>query len=175
VYKSEIERIWKAQHDSLIRKDEPPLDVEEEEKKTYRKPSAQRQTSVGEFVMSPSVISPPAAAPSAVPSPALSRGSSIDRESMGPDSPRKALRIKRLVSNFRFECEGTDILCQVDGQWKIEIIRDVAVIHAYIKKRQVIDEEAQQTNTLAPTGDADKDARAKRRCLMFIAGLTRSY
>jgi transcription initiation factor TFIID subunit 1 len=51
----------------------------------------------------------------------------------------------------------------VEGQWKVEIIRDIAVIHAYIKKRQAIEEEAQMTNTLAPTGDADKDARAKRR------------
>lgn len=100
IYKSEIERIWKAQHDSLSRKDEPPLDVEED--KTFKKPlPPQRQGSVGgDYVMSPG-FSPPGTGPSAMPSPALSRGSSVDRDretSLGPDGPRRVLRIRRLVS-----------------------------------------------------------------------------
>lgn len=49
------------------------------------------------------------------------------------------------------------------GEWETEIVREPAVINAYLKKRQIIEEEAQLTNTLAPTGDADKDARAKKR------------
>ena len=53
------------------------------------------------------------------------------------------------------------------GEWETEIVREPAVINAYLKKRQIIDEEAQLTNTLAPTGDADKDARAKRRYAIF--------
>jgi len=102
VYKSEIERIWKSQQDSLSRKDEPPLDVFEEDK-TFKKPlPPQRQGSVGgDHVMSPG-FSPPGAGPSAMPSPALSRGSSVDREretSLGPDGPRRVLRIRRLVSD----------------------------------------------------------------------------
>jgi hypothetical protein len=51
----------------------------------------------------------------------------------------------------------------VAGEWETEIVREPAVINAYLKKRQIIEEEAQLTNTLAPTGDVDKDARAKRR------------
>jgi len=51
----------------------------------------------------------------------------------------------------------------VAGEWETEIVREPAVINAYLKKRQIIEEEAQLTNTLAPTGDADKDARAKKR------------
>ena len=35
IYKSEIERIWKAQHDSLSRKDEPELSDNEEDKKYF--------------------------------------------------------------------------------------------------------------------------------------------
>jgi transcription initiation factor TFIID subunit 1 len=103
VYKSEIERIWKLQHDSLSRKDEPQLDPEDDEKKIVRKPSLApvRQNSVGELMMnSPSAFSPPGGGPSAVASPAYSRGSSIDRDresSMGPDASRKVLRIKRYV------------------------------------------------------------------------------
>ena len=102
VYKSEIERIWKAQHDSLSRKDEPPLDVVEDEK-IFKKPlPPQRQGSVsGDYVMSPG-FSPSGTGPSAMPSPALSRGSSVDREretSLGPDGPRRVLRIRRLVSD----------------------------------------------------------------------------
>lgn len=100
IYKSEIERIWKAQQDSLSRKDEPPLDVEED--KTFKKPlPPQRQGSIGgDYVMSPG-FSPPGTGPSAMPSPALSRGSSVDRDretSLGPDGPRRILRIRRLVS-----------------------------------------------------------------------------
>jgi hypothetical protein len=103
IYKSEIERIWKAQHDSLSRKDEPPLDVVVEEDKTFKKPlPPQRQGSVsGDYVMSPG-FSPPGTGPSAMPSPALSRGSSVDRDretSLGPDGPRRVLRIRRLVSH----------------------------------------------------------------------------
>lgn len=108
VYKSEIERIWKAQHDSLSRKDEPPLDVVEEDK-TFKKPlPPQRQGSVGgDYVMSPG-FSPPGTVPSAMPSPALSRGSSVDRDretSLGPDGPRRVLRIRRLASDASSDSE----------------------------------------------------------------------
>jgi len=86
IYKSEIERIWKAQFDSLSRKDEPQLSDEEDKKEPIRKPPPQ-----------------PQAGPSARPSPAFSRASSMERDregSMGPDGSRSVLRIKRLVNNF---------------------------------------------------------------------------
>lgn len=56
---------------------------------------------------------------------------------------------------------------QVDGEPKYEIVRDPAVIAAYIRKRQLIDEETTLADTLAPTGDAEKDARAKKRSVPF--------
>lgn len=83
-------------------------------------------------------------------SPTFSRGSSLAREremSMGPDAQRKVMRIKRLVN----------------GEWKIEIVRDVAVISAYVKRRQAIEEETMTADALAPTGDAERDKRAKKR------------
>jgi len=60
----------------------------------------------------------------------------------------------------------------VAGEWETEIVREPAVINAYLKKRQIIEEEAQLTNTLAPTGDADKDARAKKRYTVLVLSPT---
>lgn len=136
IYKSEIERIWKAQFDSLSRKDEPELtaeDVERDRKATadVRAATAHRDTP----------------GPS---SPTFSRGSSLARErgpSMDPDGQKKVMRIKRFIN----------------GEWKVEIVRDAAVINAYVKRRQAIEEETLTADALAPTGDADKDRRAKKR------------
>ncbi|KAF7981151.1 hypothetical protein HWV62_34909 [Athelia sp. TMB] len=153
IYKSEIERIWKAQFDSLSRRDEPELLPEDEEQPEPQAPP-QRQPSVRKESTAPySAMSPTAAA---APSPAFSRGSSLDRDreaSLGPDNGRRVLRIKRLV----------------DGEWQTEIIRDAAVIRAYVHGRQLIEEEATLANSLAPTGDADKDKRAKKRLEEEIA------
>ena len=66
---------------------------------------------------------------------------------MGPEAKR-VLRIKRFV----------------DGEWQTEIVRDAAVLAAYVKKRQAIEEENTTADALAPTGDADRDRRAKKRC-----------
>jgi hypothetical protein len=54
-------------------------------------------------------------------------------------------------------------LNKVDGLWQTEIIRDPAVIRAYVRGRQALEEEATLADSLAPTGDADKDKRAKKR------------
>ncbi|KAH9913336.1 atypical/TAF1 protein kinase [Epithele typhae] len=124
IYKSEVERIWKAQFASLSRKDEPELTKEDEE--------AVRRAE---------------ATPS---SPVFSRGSSLAlREgSLGPAAEGKhVLRIKRVVN----------------GEVRHEIVRDAAVINAYVKKRQAIEEENTITDLLAPTGDADRDRRAIKR------------
>lgn len=71
-----------------------------------------------------------------------------DRDvSVGPDGGRRVLRIKRYI----------------DGKWCTEIVRDAAVIRAYIRRRQIIEDETTGADTLAPTGDIDRDARAKKR------------
>ncbi|EPQ61383.1 hypothetical protein GLOTRDRAFT_15237, partial [Gloeophyllum trabeum ATCC 11539] len=140
IYKSEIERIWRAQHDSLSRRDEPQLTDEDEK----------REAALDQQYPGMSAVSPKQAGPSAAPSPAYSRGSSVDRDremSYGPEGAKRVLRIKRLV----------------DGHWQTEIVRDPAVISAYVRRRQIIEEETTLADALAPTGDAEKDARAKKR------------
>ncbi|KAF8349699.1 TAF1 transcription initiation factor TFIID subunit TAF1 [Amanita rubescens] len=152
IYKSEIERIWKAQYDSLSRKDEPQLSDDED--KRDAKKQLQLKT-VGAIATSPTIPGPVTPL-----SPAFSRGSSLeqDREgSLGPDN-RKVMRIRR----------------RVDGMWTTEIIRDPAVIRAYIRSRQVIEEEATLADSLAPTGDADKDKRAKKRLEEEIARMKKN-
>jgi transcription initiation factor TFIID subunit 1, fungi type len=37
------------------------------------------------------------------------------------------------------------------------------VIRAYIKSKEMAEEEMTEADSLAPTGDADKDARARKR------------
>jgi len=51
----------------------------------------------------------------------------------------------------------------VDSKWNTEIVRDAAVIRAYVRRRQIIEDETTGADTLAPTGDIDRDARAKKR------------
>ncbi|KAI0053454.1 hypothetical protein FA95DRAFT_745691 [Auriscalpium vulgare] len=163
IYKSEIERIWKAQFESLSRKDQPELTEEDEEPKDTKDtkrltapPSAGRKDSF----FSPNVSSPLALpGPSSRPSPAYSRGSSLDRDmSMGPEASRRVMRIKRYV----------------DGVWTPEIVRDPAVIRAYMRRRQIMEEEMTMADSLAPTGDADRDKRAKKRLEEEIARMKKN-
>jgi hypothetical protein len=42
-------------------------------------------------------------------------------------------------------------------------VRDPAVIHAYVRRRLIIEEETTKADALAPTGDAERDKRAKKR------------
>ncbi|KAF6766609.1 atypical/TAF1 protein kinase [Ephemerocybe angulata] len=156
IYKSEIERIWKAQYDSLSRKDEPQLTEEDERR--------------GQKQIAAAAAPPPP--PSRGPyggygfpqlgdaSPGMSRASSIDREgsAIPDDGAKRVLRIKRLV----------------DGEWQTEIIRDQAVIRAYVRARQIMEEEATMADNLAPTGDSEKDKRAKKRLEEEIARMKKN-
>ena len=95
VYRSEIERIWKAQYDSLSRKNEPQFTAEDEERYNASV-NAQKQLARGRSRLDDddnrgSV--PPM-------SPSYSRASSLERDvSLGPESSHRVLRVKRLVSN----------------------------------------------------------------------------
>ncbi|TDL28234.1 TAF1, transcription initiation factor TFIID, subunit TAF1 [Rickenella mellea] len=167
VYKSEIERIWKAQFASLSRKDEPQLTAEDEERVVQQQKQSRPKSKYEEFDLPPIAASPAGmgmgmatpGVPAAAPSPAFSRGSSLDREvSLGPDTGHKVLRIKRMV----------------DGETNIEIVRDPAVIRAYVRRRQIIEEEATMADSLAPTGDEEKDKRAKKRLEEEIARMKKN-
>ncbi|KAI0931299.1 hypothetical protein AcW2_000221 [Taiwanofungus camphoratus] len=162
IYKSEIERIWKAQFDSLSRKDEPQLSGDEEEKKVDQKPQRRQSLVTDVFNAFTPGGSPVARHDTPGPSsPTFSRGSSLAREremSLGPEAQRRVLRIKRMFN----------------GEWRTEIIRDAAVINAYVKRRQAIEEEMTTADALAPTGDADKDRRAKKRLEEEIARMKKN-
>ena len=147
IYKSEIERIWKAQFASLSRKDEPQLSDDDDDRKSQPPQRAMRRESRADSPVIALTGGPTAAA-----SPGFSRASSVDRDrdvSVGPDG-RRVLRIKRLI----------------DDKWITEIVRDAAVIRAYMRRRQIIEDETTGADTLAPTGDIDRDARAKKRCAL---------
>ncbi|KIK70768.1 hypothetical protein GYMLUDRAFT_32818 [Collybiopsis luxurians FD-317 M1] len=134
IYKSEIERIWKAQFDSLSRKDEPQLTAEDERRDALKTQQLEAQQQQVNREFTP--LDPSSRGPS------MDRGGSVD-----PEAHRRVMRIKRLIN----------------GSWETEIVRDPAVIRAYIRNRQLIEEENTMTDSLAPTGDADKDKRAKKR------------
>ncbi len=118
-------------------------------------PSEQKIMAKNEgLVMPPPPVVRPSVPPSPAFSPAFSRGSSLDRDvSLGPETSQRVLRVKRLL----------------DGVWTTEIVRDPAVIRAYVRRRQLIEEENTTANLLAPTGDQEKDARAKKRYVMHFA------
>ncbi|KAI5121146.1 hypothetical protein M0805_007144 [Coniferiporia weirii] len=164
VYKSEIERIWKAQFDSLSRKDEPQLTAEDEDRANAHK--QQQQSQLRNKPKLEDLEFPPNAAMLAGPrssippaSPSYSRGSSLDREmSLGPEVSQRVLRIKRFV----------------DGEWATEIVRDPAVIRAYVRRRQMIEEESATADSLAPTGDEEKDRRARKRLEEEIARMKKN-
>ncbi|KLO20695.1 hypothetical protein SCHPADRAFT_897954 [Schizopora paradoxa] len=161
VYKSEIERIWKAQFDSLSKKEEPELTAEDEQRhrdgmqqqqsRFARQPKVQPKHEEIESVVGPVIAGMPSGSsrPSMPPpSPTFSRASSLDRDgSVGPEGSRRVLRIKRFI----------------DGDWMMEIVRDPAVIRAYVRRRQMIEEESMSTQQLAPTGDEERDKRARKR------------
>ncbi|KAL0951477.1 hypothetical protein HGRIS_008165 [Hohenbuehelia grisea] len=144
IYKSEIERIWKAQFDSLSRKDQPPL-TEEDVRRDREAQNALQAAAARKDDLARAG------------SPFGSRMSSLEPDG-GVDSTRRVLRIKRMV----------------DGEVQWEIVRDPAVIRAYIRARQIIEEEETMADSLAPTGDADKDKRAKKRLEEEIARMKKN-
>ncbi|KAL5533957.1 hypothetical protein ACEPAG_417 [Sanghuangporus baumii] len=160
VYKSEIERIWKAQYKSLSRKDEPQLTQEDEDRaaNAARLQNQRNKPRLEDSESRPTLASL-VGSPMPPGSPSQSRASSLDREmSLGPESSQRVLRIKRLV----------------DGEWETEIVRDPAVIRAYLRKRRTIEEESATADQLAPTGDEEKDRRARKRLEEEIARMKKN-
>jgi transcription initiation factor TFIID subunit 1, fungi type len=137
IYKSEIDRIWKAQFNSLSRTDEPQLteDEKEEEKKAAQAPPPLVTPPFPNFTKTtfPYAASFMSPQPAAAPSPAFSRGSSADPDremSMGPDgNARRVLRIKRLVRFLKKSsfCDLGELIflsrSMVSGKLKLSGIR----------------------------------------------------
>ena len=122
IYKSEIERIWKAQFDSLSRRDEPQL-TDDEDKKDTKKPQKQSSSRSDSQPYS-NAGPPPVGGPFTRPTPPVSRGSSMDRErdgSIEPDGSKNILRIRRLVSPLHcYRKQGKLSLIRLMGFGKLK-------------------------------------------------------
>ncbi|KAJ1032210.1 hypothetical protein NDA18_001705 [Ustilago nuda] len=133
VYRSEIDRIWKAQCRSLSNPVPPKVTAEDERRALLAENGGKPETRNG------------------------GRGESVRRDRSpgamstvngdGGDKSTKVLCIRRFVN----------------GKWQREMVRDPAVINAYLTQRKKIEDEAIATEDLLPTGDAAIDmARMKR-------------
>ncbi|KZV74842.1 TAF1 transcription initiation factor TFIID subunit TAF1 [Peniophora sp. CONT] len=146
VYKSEIDRIWKAQFRALSKREPPQLDRDDEAEEK-RKKAAEAAIQAKQYGRQATPAGPSG-----------SRAGSLERDgSLGPDGGR-VLRIKRCI----------------EGEWRTEIVREPAVIRAYLKRRQMIEEEETMADSLAPTGDAERDRRARKRLEEEIARMKKN-
>lgn len=133
VYRSEIDRIWNAQCRSLSNPVPPKVTLEDERRALLAENGGKPDARNG------------------------GRGESVRRDRSpsamstingdGGDKSTKVLKIRRFVN----------------GKWQREMVRDPAVINAYLTQRKKIEDEAIATEDLLPTGDAAIDmARMKR-------------
>lgn len=70
--------------------------------------------------------------------------------------------IARLAWRITLALTLLALLHQIKGEWKTEIVRDINVINAYVRKRQMLEERETAAEAVAPTGDEDKDKRMKK-------------
>lgn len=160
VYKEEIARIWKLQYDSLSNPIEPSLTQEDEE----RARGGAGKKGVGRAgSMLPGVGTPGGRA-----------GSEEEEDNVsvasGPaGGATKVLRIKRLVRlSSPLATKGADGI-QIKGKWTSEIVRDPAIIGAYIRQRQLIDEDKIDADQLMPSDDAGKNEIRKKRFVPLLS------
>ncbi|PWN49186.1 hypothetical protein IE53DRAFT_159988 [Violaceomyces palustris] len=156
VYRSEIERIWKAQHNALSNPVPPVLtEADEHRQQPVYGQAAPPPPPSGHghhFHLSRAESLRRQRSPSA-----MSNASAQDTQhtpsggggggSQAGENSGKVLRIRRLVN----------------GKWQKEIVKDPAVINAYVRQRQKIEDEMLATEDLVPTGDDAVDAARMKR------------
>ncbi|CEL52987.1 transcription initiation factor TFIID subunit D1 [Rhizoctonia solani AG-1 IB] len=152
VYKSEIERIWRAQFRSLSNKTPPELTLEEANAPMFKQPRENPAFASGSGAAGPSNVKTSTGTKSRHSSlGATSRASSIDRDGQpAGESKTRVLRIRRQAP---------------DGSWTTEIVRNDNVISAYVARRVEIEEENMRAEDYVPTGDVVKDQRMKAKLL----------
>ncbi|KAF8734575.1 hypothetical protein RHS02_06922, partial [Rhizoctonia solani] len=152
VYKSEIERIWRAQFKSLSNKIPPELTLEEANAPMFKQPRENPTLASGSGAAGPSGGKIGAGIKSRHSSlGATSRASSIDQDGQPPgENKTRVLRIRRQAP---------------DGSWTTEIVRNDNVISAYVARRVEIEEENMKAEDYVPTGDVVKDQRMKAKLL----------
>ncbi|KAI9285023.1 hypothetical protein BC943DRAFT_360547 [Umbelopsis sp. AD052] len=174
IYKEEITRIWKAQFDALTNPVEPILseqDMEEDnsDNEDFDSPGMMdlddmRSSYKSSVPASPASFSIPRRAMSEMDDDEVSVAESMgSRTSFNPNAANKQLVIRRLIK----QPNG-------DRVWQSETVTDPAVVKAYLRQRQMIEEEATSTETLEPTDDIEKNARMKKRIQDQLAKLKRN-
>lgn len=146
MYRSEVLRIWNAQCKALSDPVPPEL-TPEDEKPPPQAPTpsasgghATRANSRADSIRrdrSPSAMS-------RVSTPDPEAGSQAGQD---PNAASKVLKIRRMIG----------------GKWQTEVVRDAAVINAYVRQRQRIEDENTATEALVPTDDAAMNASRRKR------------
>ncbi|KAG8862822.1 hypothetical protein FRB96_000832 [Tulasnella sp. 330] len=157
-YRQEIDRIWKAQHDSLSNPIPPVLSDEDDEPLPSHSISRRGSVQPGRRDRSPSVMSERIG----------SRGMSVgfgghgdggSADGRGGDAvSNRVLRIRRLI----------------EGKWTMEIIRDQRVITAYVDRKRAEEEAMVDVEDVQVTGDSAVDARNAKRIQDAIARLKKN-
>ncbi|ORX92912.1 hypothetical protein K493DRAFT_408629 [Basidiobolus meristosporus CBS 931.73] len=81
----------------------------------------------------------------------------------GVGSQNKLLVIKRLVRDKNGETS-----------WQSEVVKDPVVMNAYLRQRQLIEEQTTSVEMLEPTDDEEKNRRMKKRIQDHLATLKRN-
>ncbi|RUP38158.1 hypothetical protein BC936DRAFT_138420 [Jimgerdemannia flammicorona] len=204
IYREEIARIWKTQYDSLMNPVEPMLDDEDmldDNASEYDdltrdiEMDSPRNMDTDDTVVhvkrEPSSYDAKPAAPSlaslrrseragseAVDDDEMSLGS---RTSFNIQNHNKSLIIRRTVSGLshsHMSCHGGSSPPKVrkngENIIQTETVRDPAVINAYLRQRQVIEETSIDPESLEPTDDAEKNERMKKRIQDQLGKLKRN-
>ncbi|RKP12094.1 hypothetical protein BJ684DRAFT_17384, partial [Piptocephalis cylindrospora] len=155
IYREEITRIWRAQCDSLRRVDIPrtgegPEDGMED---------GSGGTMPGPFEGKEEVGTEDGEDTASVAGSHSTRGG-------GASLRKKYVVIRRKVRSAA-KGAGSD-------EWKTEEIRDPAVVKAYIKARQLIEDQRIDPNTAEPTTDAEKNRRMRTLVEQQLAKLKRN-
>ncbi|KAG9025969.1 hypothetical protein FRB95_009534 [Tulasnella sp. JGI-2019a] len=157
-YRQEIDRIWKAQHDSLSNPIPPALSDEEDEPLPSHSISRRGSVQPGRRDRSPSVISERVGSRGmSVGFGGQGDGGSVDGRG-GDAMSNRVLRIRRLI----------------EGKWTMEIIRDQRVITAYVDRKRAEEEAMVDVEDVQVTGDAAVDARNAKRIQDHIAKMKKN-
>ena len=139
IYRSEVERIWKAQSDSLSNPVPPEMDEEDAYSAAAPTPSAAHVRGHSRAQSVRHDATPAAQTPG-------------DDESQA-DVDTRVLKIRRFIKN----------------KWVSEVVRDPGVTHAYVRQRQRIEDETTASEALVPTDDAAINAARRKRLQDEIA------
>ncbi|ORY53385.1 hypothetical protein BCR35DRAFT_310520 [Leucosporidium creatinivorum] len=157
VYKEEISRIWKAQWASLSDPNPPVLTQADEER--ARGSGKRGGSTVAETPAGMGSLAGTPRGRAGTPDSENGEGEgSVASGKTGGYGQNKTLRIKRLVN----------------GKWETEIVREPTIIGAYVRQRQLIEEEKTEADDLLPSDDEGKNERHKKRLKEQLEKLKRN-